>query len=108
MLNPECYYAAGDPPSDVMLAQTGLISVGVSWTAPSATPALAGYRGSITHVESSFSQTLTRTSTTGATVFFFPHNDQYGDYSAEVMSLYVDMLPGLPAEPAMITVRGEA
>ena len=57
MLSPECYYAAGDPPSDVMLVQTSLTEVTVSWTAPSATPAPTGYQVNVTHIESSLSQT---------------------------------------------------
>ena len=98
------YSAAGAPPSGVMLVQDGLTSVTVTWTAPSATPP-TGYRLSVTHVESS---SLSLTTDTGATSSSFSLiNNQYGDYSVQVLSLYQDMLPGV-SEPAVVTVRGES
>ena len=97
-------YAAGAPPSGVVLVQDGLTSVTVTWTAPSATPAPTEYQLSVTHVESSSSAL---TEDTGATISIFSLiNNQYGDYSVQVLSVYQDRLPGVSAA-AVITVRGE-
>ena len=101
-----CYYAAGASPSDVMLVQDGLTSVTVTWTAPSATPAPTGYQLSVTHVESS---SLSMDDTAQTTSSFSLINNQYGDYSVQVLSVYQDMLPSVLTEPAaVITVRGES
>ena len=97
------HYAVGDPPSDVVLVQYSLTQVIAVWTSPSAqTP--VGYRVTVTVAGFLF---LTQ-HTEVATVTFSLYNNQYGDYGVQVVSLYSDKLPSVPAVSAEITVRGKA
>ena len=89
-----------------MVSQDSLTQVAVTWTAPSATPAPARYQVTLVHVESSMSQ-QGNAETGMNSLSFSIVNNQYGDYTAQVVSLFSDRFPDVSAAAvsAVTTVR---
>ena len=91
-----------------MVVQDSLTQVVVTWTAPSATPAPTGYRVTLVHVESSTSQQGNAGAGTSSLSFSIMNN-QYGCYTARVVSLYEDRFPdeSIAVVSAETTVRSK-
>ena len=92
----------GAPPTNVMLQQTGISMVRVTWTAPAFAPPAMGYRTRVS-IGNQMTDTVDEQGTSADISIIL---GQYGMYVARVMSLS-QHLPGGIAESEEVAVLGE-